>query len=142
MIDKDFPDVKFNKLNEINESLLKRVVVVSKYKDKWVFCKHKERGTWEIPGGKIEVNEKPLDAAKRELYEETGAKKFEIKPICIYTIFKPGLLCYATINDFEDLPEYEIEEIDFFDDIPTNLSYSKVHPKLFAKVKEEIEKIL
>lgn len=29
-------------------------------------------GFWELPGGKIEANETPKDAAKREVLEETG----------------------------------------------------------------------
>jgi 8-oxo-dGTP pyrophosphatase MutT (NUDIX family) len=33
---------------------------------------------WEYPKGGIEEKEAPLDAVKRELYEETGIKKFEL----------------------------------------------------------------
>lgn len=31
-----------------------------------------EKGTWGVPAGKLEVHEKPPQAAKRELFEETG----------------------------------------------------------------------
>jgi len=31
-----------------------------------------EAGAWGVPAGKVDVNEVPLKAAKRELYEETG----------------------------------------------------------------------
>ena len=40
---------------------------------KWVFCKHKERDTYEVPGGHREAGENILETAKRELQEETGA---------------------------------------------------------------------
>jgi 8-oxo-dGTP diphosphatase len=36
--------------------------------------RHKEPnlGLWIAPGGKVELHESPMDAAKREMYEETG----------------------------------------------------------------------
>lgn len=33
-----------------------------------------------------EENENILETAKRELYEETGAIDFKIKPICVYSV--------------------------------------------------------
>ena len=135
----EIPELKFYKLGEFEDSLLKRVVIVSRYEGKWIYCKAKDKDTWELPGGKIEENETPLEAAKRELFEETGANKVEIKPICLYTIFSPALLCYATVFEFKDLPEFEIEEIGFFDKEPKNLTYPETHPLFFSKVVEELE---
>lgn len=39
-----------------------------------------------MPGGHREAGENILETAKRELQEETGATKFEIKPICVYSV--------------------------------------------------------
>ena len=133
-----FPEVKFQNLNSLDDSMLKRVVIVSRYKNKWVYYKAKTRTTWEIPGGKIENNETPLNAAKRELYEETGAIDFNIKPICIFFVFQPALLCYATIYKFEKNLKYEIEKVEFFDDERSELTYPQIHPFLFKKIKENI----
>jgi len=60
------------------------VVIAAKYKGKWVWVKHRDRDTWEIPGGHIEKGESPDNAASRELIEETGAIIFTIKTICDY----------------------------------------------------------
>jgi predicted NUDIX family NTP pyrophosphohydrolase len=36
------------------------------------FWKNKDEGSWSIPKGEYESDEEPLEAAKREFYEETG----------------------------------------------------------------------
>ena len=130
-------EVKFYDIEEVEASLFKYAVIISRYKNKWVFCKNKNR-KWEFPGGHREQGEAILDAAKRELYEETGAIKYEITPVCAYSINNYGMLFYAEIEEFGGLPESEIEKIDFFDDIPSTdeLSFPLFHPKHFAKVKE------
>ena len=56
-----------------DNDLLKFSVIVSRHNNKWVFCKHRERNTYEVPGGHIEPGETPSEAARRELKEETGA---------------------------------------------------------------------
>ena len=42
----------------------------------WLLVRHSARKTWELPGGHREPDETPLEAACRELYEETGALRF------------------------------------------------------------------
>lgn len=76
--------VKF--YENIEDALLKFAVIISKSEGKWVFCKHRERDTYEVPGGHREINESILDTAKRELNEETGAIDFSIEPICVYSV--------------------------------------------------------
>ncbi len=41
------------------------------------------QGTWTMPGGKVEYMEKLVDAAKRELEEETSLIANDLKLICI-----------------------------------------------------------
>ena len=77
-------EVKF--YDAVNDELLKFAVIISQSNGKWVFCKHKERDTYEVPGGHREADENILETAKRELQEETGAVEFEIKPICVYSV--------------------------------------------------------
>lgn len=76
-------EVKF--YDSIDDKLLKFAVIISKTNGKWIFCKHRERDTYEVPGGHRESGEDILSTAKRELMEETGATDFTIKPICVYS---------------------------------------------------------
>ena len=109
------------------------VDIMALYQGKWIFCKHKERTTWENPGGHIETGEKPLEAAKRELYEETGAINFDIEPLCDYYIngevdgryFKGNVQVYfAIVHTLGELPsDSEMELIDFFDSFPDDLKF-------------------
>ena len=62
--------VKF--YDDIEDSRLKFAVIISGYNGKWVFCKHKERDTYEVPGGHREENENILETAKRELEKQFG----------------------------------------------------------------------
>ena len=56
------------------DALLKFAVIIARTDGKWIFCKHRERDTYEVPGGHREKGEDILSAAKRELMEETGAE--------------------------------------------------------------------
>lgn len=69
-------EVKF--YDTVDDSLLKFAVIISQSNGKWVICKHKERDTYEAPGGHREAGEDILETAKRELQEETGAIVCEI----------------------------------------------------------------
>lgn len=138
-------EVKF--YDNVDDELLKFAVIISKASGKWVFCKHKERDTYEAPGGHREINEKIIDTAKRELYEETGALKFSITPISIYSVTGRnrvnekgeetfGMLYYAEIETFEEELHSEIEKVVFMDELPVEWTYPLIQPKLIAKVME------
>lgn len=133
--------LKVNFYEQAYDSLLKFAVIVSKHNGKWVFCKHKERSTYECPGGHREENEAIEQAAKRELWEETGAKDYMLKRVCVYSVLDDntetfGALYYADIFSFEELPQLEIEKIEFFDDLPTSWTYPEIQPFLLEKVKQ------
>lgn len=137
-IRKRLGNITFLNEEEVDEKDFNIAVIVAKCNGKIVLCKHKERDTWEIPGGHREKGETILDAAKRELYEETGAKSFMIKPVCAYKITQYAMLYYAEIETFEKMPDSEIECIDFFEELPNNITYPSIHPDLYDKAMEEI----
>ena len=115
---------------------IKYAVIVARYQGKWILCRHRERTTWEIPGGHLEFNETPNHAASRELWEETGTVKAELRPICIYAVQDYGMLYFAEVEELGPIPdESEIQEIACFDVLPENLTYPHIQPELFYKAK-------
>ena len=65
------PEVHFYPLN--STKVLKFVVIAAQSGGQWIWCRHRDRITWEMPGGHSEPREEPRSAALRELREETGA---------------------------------------------------------------------
>lgn len=64
------------------------VLVYAFYENQLLFTHHRQRG-WELPGGKCHAHERPIDAAIREVYEETGAVLSSLQPIAQYRIIHP-----------------------------------------------------
>ena len=135
-------EVKF--YDEVDDRLLKFAVVISKANGKWVFCKHKERDTYEVPGGHREAGETIEEAANRELKEETGAVDFKIEPVCVYSVKGKtrvnkdeeketfGMLYVADIFSFEEIHS-EIEKIVICDELIKDWTYPLIQPKLIEE---------
>lgn len=72
---------------------------------------------WGLPGGKLDENETPEFAAKRELYEETGINCQSTPLSLIYTneVHAPRFkfYTYACIVDTELVPKLNWESSDF-----------------------------
>lgn len=121
----------------------KYVVVCSNYQGRWLFSRHKKRTTWETQGGHVEEGETPMEAAKRELYEESGVTNADVYPVCDYKGFRGprfsyGMVFLAVVHELGDLPESEMQEVQVFEDLPENLTYPIVTPLLV----KEAEKLL
>lgn len=133
-------EVKF--YETIRDELLQFAVIISKCQNQYVFCKHKDRDTWEIPGGHRESGEDIMAAARRELFEETGAFDFDITPVCVYSVtisdtFNSkesfGMLFFADIKHFEAELHSEIEKIALMDTLPQKWTYPHIQPALLKE---------
>lgn len=89
------------------------------------------------------------------MYEETGAKEYDIRPICVYSVTTPdnfnseetfGMLFYADVFSFEEELHSEIEKIVIMEEQPSEWTYPDIQPspvfklyliKEFQRLKEQ-----
>ena len=128
--------------DEADDSLLKFAVIIARSAGQWVFCKHRKRNTYEIPGGHREPGELIDDTARRELYEETGAADYQLKRVCVYSVTALdsfhgeetfGMLYYADIFSFEKELHSEIEKIILTDQPVSEWTYPLIQPKMIEE---------
>jgi 8-oxo-dGTP diphosphatase len=70
------------------------VAVYARRGDRVLVIAHKRLGTWLPIGGELEVGETPLEAAKRELREETGLEGAFLPIVGALDGVPPGLIGY------------------------------------------------
>ncbi len=124
-----------------DDARLKFAVIVARHRGAWVFCKHKARTTYEWPGGRREPGECIEETARRELWEETGALTYRLTAICAYSVSQGdgsepsfGMLYYAEIETFGELPPMEIESVVMTKTLPNQWTYPDIQPHLLPKV--------
>lgn len=122
------------------------VVIFTRYQGKWVYCWHGRRGSYEHPGGHVEPHETAMEAARRELYEETGITDVRLLPLWDYEFTwedgqgrNNGRVYYAEAGSLGELPESEMERIELFDSVPENYTYDRAEE---ARDLEVVEKML
>ncbi len=131
------PQVQVLAPGSVDNSELSYVVMGARYQGQWIFVRHHQRQTWELPAGHIEAGEEPDRAAVRELYEEAGVIKSSLTVVSDYSVNHLGKCAYgrlyfAEVKELESLPDYEIEEIQLCRELPSRLTYPYVQPQLFA----------
>ena len=121
----------------------KYVVILSQARGKILLSRHRQRMTWETQGGHIEPGETPEEAARRELFEESGAIDFALRPLCDYWAGDEktgeganGQVFAAEVFALGPMPESEMAETRVFDALPGNLTYPAITPVLFARLDE------
>ena len=127
--------------HSLDESELTYVVIAAREKGEWVFVRHGERSSWEMPAGHIEKGESADQAALRELREETGAMNSSLNYLCDYLVSvagksESGRLYGADILERKLTLEHEIVELRLGTELPSLLTYPEVQTVLFQHAKE------
>ncbi|MEO4051837.1 NUDIX domain-containing protein [Solibacillus sp. CAU 1738] len=98
----------------------KHVLVLVKYDGKWLCAIHRNRGV-EFPGGKQEPGETLIEAAIREVYEETKVHVSDVQPFAHYIVYDEKPFCKVVftakvkssepfVKEFETIARLWLEE--------------------------------
>lgn len=131
--------VRICSLDEVTDAAIKYVVVCVRHEGQWLLVRHRDRDTWEMPGGHIESNETPIEAAHRELFEEAGVKAGVLLPVCNFFAqddkgYAYGRLFYATVAKLCELPSFEMAERHLFKEWTAKTTYSHIYDMLVQEV--------
>ncbi len=124
---------------DVPESQLRFSVLAARYEGQWLFCRHRERQSWEQPGGHREAGESTMEAAARELHEETGAVDFSLQYLGVYGLegekgTNYGSLWLAEVKALGPLPEAsEMAEVGLFDRPPEAQTYPELLEELLRR---------
>lgn len=122
----------------------RHILVISQYKGEWILTKHSKRGL-EFPGGKVEAGESLLDAARREVYEETGAHVKELEWFAEYMVYSAKPFCKTVFIGVADKVDHiqllETEGIVLLGELELNKDFSFLMKdagmiKIIEKVKQ------
>lgn len=100
------------------------VLVLVQMDGKWLCAINEKRGV-EFPGGKVEPGETLVEAAKREVYEETRVHIKDLKLFAHYTVYAQPPFCKAVFTA-------KVERIDPF------LKQYETSGRLFLKMEEAL----
>ena len=122
----------------------RHILVISQYKGKWILTRHSKRGL-EFPGGKVEAGESLEDAARREVYEETGAHVRELEWFAEYVVYSSKPFCktvfVGVVDKVDRIPLLETEGIVLVKELELNNEFSFLTKddgmrKILEKVKQ------
>ncbi|WP_455662872.1 RNA deprotection pyrophosphohydrolase [Pradoshia sp.] len=144
-------EVRWNDQQGLFEETAAHVLVICSYEGKWLLTRHPKRG-FEFPGGKVEESETPVQAAIREVYEETGGIADNIVPLGEYRVESGAIpiikaVYFADIIRVEDKANYMETDGPILldrlpDDYQTSLEYSFImKDKVVPYAMDQLSKI-
>lgn len=142
-------DFRIHRLPEpdVADQHLAWAVVLADFNGQWLLVRHRQRSTFEAPGGKREPGESVFECATRELIEEASATEFTLDWITNYSIRLPngtvsfGSLFHSNVASFSNQLCYETSEILVAKTLPNELTYPFVLPQLveFLSANKQLE---
>lgn len=118
----------------------KHVWIICRYQGQWLLTAHRSRGL-EFPGGKVELGETAVEAAHREVLEETGAKIKQLYYVGQYFVDGKGgkifkNIYFAHIEKLVEQPHYfETKGPVLLDNLPHNI---KEHKQYSFMMKDDV----
>ncbi|MDQ0160949.1 RNA deprotection pyrophosphohydrolase [Bacillus alveayuensis] len=104
------------------------VWIICQYNNQWLLTNHRDRG-FEFPGGKVEKGETPLEAAKREVFEETGGIIQRIEYLGQYKVLgkEKTIIKNIYVADIKEIKKkknyYETKGPVLFDRLPKDIQH-------------------
>lgn len=137
----------FNPIHTHAEKSISFVIIVANYNnsDEWVFVQKNDNNTWELPAGHKKKGESSLEAAQRELFEETGAKEYTMEVLSDYTLVinneqGVGRIFLAIISKLGPLPSFEIKKRIIAENMPLPHTYPLLQEQMLVYAKLQTRK--
>ena len=139
----------FNPKNTHNDKDIHFVIITANYNysDQWIFVKKNGSDSWELPAGHKEDGETVFQTANRELFEETGAKEYNIEVLTDYTLITKdtvgvGRVFLAIVNKLGPLPDSEIEEVVIKNYFPKPHTYKNIQKEILEYAKKHLRRVI
>lgn len=118
------------------------VRVIAVQDNKILLVRHTYKVNWHLPGGGVKRTETLVEAAIRELYEETGARVTHLSLVNVYTDFTEGrtdhIVVFAgNVVSMENIITREVSEQGFF---YSNLLPQNTDPQCRTRIQEFSER--
>lgn len=134
--------------------------------DMFVMVKNRLRGTWEMPGGKVEKGEHETDAIKREFSEETGMKfipiaKTRLSAGVVFFGYAEVMGSWPWPDDVRDkklsekaklsevpmsrIPKlaHDVSDVSLFDQLPTDISFRREeYERMLQEARSAVKKYI
>lgn len=108
-----------------------RVAGLARNADQTLFVNSTKPGRdWELPGGRIDPDESPETAIRREFTEETGYEVEDVEPALVMLwVFPDSTITQLVFNvehgEKTSTPVDEVSDVDWFTELPSTISFGE-----------------